>query len=370
MNPFIFGKIVEEPNFCKRQALVSDLQDAIVAGQNTVIYGRRRVGKSSLVFHTAKKSEERLFLLIDLFFTKDAAMFLEYCTTALFALNSQRAGLLEKGIQALKRIRPKIEIDPQSGTPSLSLGISRDEPEILLNTIDDFFGFLAAEFKADQLIVCFDEFQSVLAYPDAERLLAKIRSRVQYHKFPYVFTGSDRSGLKSIFARENSPFYKSARAIEVKAVERIDFQPFLNAKFKAGKREVLEEVWDSIFELEITGDIQQLCSALWQSSESESVIDRATLVAAYDRIFAQEIEGFRSTLGNLSALQLRVLKAIAQSGVANLYSRESQQSIQVSASSIRRSVTSLIEKWILIKDHEQIYFNNPFLKLFINEKRI
>jgi len=370
MNPFIFGKIVEKPNFCTRKALADDLQDAIVAGQNAVLYGRRRVGKSSLVLHTAKKSPERLFLLVDLFFTKDAAMFLEYCTTALFTFNSQRTGLLEKGVQALKRIRPKIEIDPQSGTPSLSLGISRDEPETLLNTIDDFFSFLAAEFKPDQLIVCFDEFQSVLGYPDAERLLAKIRSQVQYHKFPYIFTGSDRSGLKSIFANEGSPFYKSARAIEIKSVERSDFQPFLNHKFKAGQRTLSDSVWDSIFELEITGDIQQLCSSLWQSSEAGTVVNLETLTAAYDRIFAQEIEGFRSSLGNLSALQLRVLKAIAKSGIANLYSRESQQSIQASASSIRRSVTALTEKWILIKDHDEISFNNPFLKLFINEKRI
>lgn len=370
MNPFVFGKIVEAPHFCPRKALVDDLQDAVDAGQNTVLYGRRRVGKSSLVLHTAKKTPERIFLLIDLFFTKDAAMFLDYCTTALFAFNSQRAGLLEKGVQALKRIRPKIEIDPQTGTPSLSLGISRDEPENLLNTIDDFFGFLASEFEPDQLIVCFDEFQSVLKYPDAERLLAKIRGQVQYHKFPYIFTGSDRSGLKSIFADQASPFYKSVRAIEIGTLERDDFQPFLNDKFKAGKRTVADHVWDSIFKLEVTGDIQQLCSALWQSSESGSLIDQATLTAAYDRIFAQEIEGFRSTLGNLSALQFRVLKAVAHSGIESLYSRQSQQSIEASASSIRRSVTALTEKWILIKNHEKIFFNNPFLQLFITEKRI
>jgi AAA+ ATPase superfamily predicted ATPase len=64
MNPFIFGKVV--------------------------LYGRRRVGKSSLVLNTAKQHPKRLFLLIDLFFTKDTAMFLEYSTNVLFAFNSQR----------------------------------------------------------------------------------------------------------------------------------------------------------------------------------------------------------------------------------------------------------------------------------------
>ncbi len=368
MNPFIFGKIVESPNFCAREELKEDLNDAIISGQNVVLYGRRRVGKSSLVFNAAKQNPKRLFLLIDLFFTKDAAMFLEYSTNALMAFNADRKGLLEKGMQALKRLRPRMELDPQTGTPSLSLGLSRDDPQQVLNTIDDFFAFLDKEFKADQLIVCFDEFQSVLKYPEADVLLAKIRSKVQYHKFPYIFTGSDRSGLKGIFADESSPFYKSARAIEVPSIERKAFQPFLRRKFTAGKRKLSPEIWDAVFELEITGDIQQLCSALWQSSKEGTELSSKTLDAAYQRIFSQEIEGFRNLLGNLPALQLRVLKDIARNGTENIYSRESQTRINASSSSIRRAVDALIDKWVLVRDHNTIYFNNPFLRLFIQKE--
>lgn len=370
MNPFIFGKVVEADNFCPREALLADLEDAIGSGQNVVLYGRRRVGKSSVVYNAAKRNPERLFLLIDLFFTKDTAMFLEYCTSALFAFNTHRRGLLEKGMQALKRIRPKMELDPQTGTPSLSLGLSNSDPEILLHTVEDFFTFLKNEFGPGQLLVCFDEFQSVLAYPEAEVLLAKIRGNVQYHKFPYIFTGSDRSGLKKVFSEENSPFYKSARAIEVPSIERQAFQPFLAAKFKSGRRKVASEVWDAIFELEITGDVQQLCSALWQSSSSGSTIGVATLDAAYERIFGQEIEGFRSTLGALPALQLRVLKTVAENGITGLYSAQSQQEVGASGSSIRRAMEALVDKWILVKNQEQIHFNNPFLRLFIRQKRL
>jgi hypothetical protein len=368
MNPFIFGKVVESANFCPRDALIEDLDDAIQTGQNVVLYGRRRVGKSSLVLNAAKQNPKRLFMLIDLFFTKDAAMFLEYSTNALFAFNAQRKGLMEKGMQALKRLRPRMDLDPQSGTPSLSLGLSREDPQLVLHTIDDFFAFLESEFKADQLLVCFDEFQSVLQYPEADVLLAKIRSKVQYHKFPYIFTGSDRSGLKRIFADEGSPFYKSARAIEVPSIERATFEPFLRRKFTSGKRKLEPEIWDAVFKLEITGDVQQLCSALWQSSKAGTTLNAATLDMAYQRIFGQEIEGFRNLLGNLPALQLRVLKDIARNGTDNLYSRESQQRIEASSSSIRRAVNALIDKWVLIKDHNTIYFNNPFLRLFIQQQ--
>jgi hypothetical protein len=370
MNPFVFGKIVESADFCPREALLHDLRDAIDAGQNIVVYGRRRVGKSSLVYNAAKREPERMFLLVDLFFTKDTAMFLEYCTSALLAFNTRRAGLLEKGLQALKRVRPRIELDPRTGTPSLSLGLSRSDPGLLLHTVDDFFTFLGEEFGPRQILVCFDEFQSVLGYPEAEPLLAKIRGKVQYHGFPYIFTGSDRHGLKAIFSEEGSPFYKSARAIEVRTIERAAFQPFLDAKFSSGGREVSDEVWDAIFELEITGDIQQLCSALWQSSDSGTVIGSTTLDAAYERIFGQEIEGFRSIIGGLPPLQRRVLKRIAELGTGGLYSTQSQQEIGASGSSIRRAVEGLVDKWILVSDETEIRFNNPFLRMFLRRNRI
>ena len=75
-------------------------------------------------------------------------------------------------------------------------------------------------------------------------------------------------------------------------------------------------------------------------------------------------------LGGLTALQLRVLKFIAGNGTENLYSLESQQTIGASASSIRRSVTALTDKWILVKDPEKIYFNNPFLRQFLIMRKI
>lgn len=292
-------------------------------------------------------------------------MFLEYSKNALMAFNAQRSGLLEKGMKALQRLRPRMELDPQTGTPSLSLGFSRDHSEQILHTIDDFFAFLGKEFKKDQILICFDEFQSVLQYPDADILLAKLRSQIQYNAFPYIFTGSDRSGLKQVFAQEKSPFYKSARALEVGAIDRATFQPFLEKKFAKGERELKEAVWKAIFELEITGDVQQLCSAIWQSSKPGSTVGKTTLEAAYQRIFGQEIEGFRTVIGNLPALQLRVLKEIAHNGIQNIYSRETQQRIDASSSSIRRAVIALVDKWILVQDHKEIFFNNPFLRRFI-----
>jgi len=365
MNPFVYGKIVENEAFCPRDALISELGGCFESGQNTVLFGRRRVGKSSLVLAAGKHFPKRLLFRVDLFFTKDTAMFLEYCSNALFSFQNQRKGMFEEILSALKRVRPRIELDSNTGAPSLSFGLSGADPALLLHTVDDFFDYLGNAFGKNQLIVCFDEFQSILEYPEPEALLAKIRSKVQYHPFPYVFTGSDRSGLKTVFTRPKSPFYKSVRPIEVPSIPRKDFQPFLQKKFADGERTVSAEVWNELFSLEIPGDIQQLCAALWENSSAGDSLVKNVLPAAWGQIFAQEIEGFRSLLGELTALQLRVLKQIAKTGTENLYSLDSQQAIGASASSIRRSLTALTAKWILAKDDGAVYFNNPFLRQFL-----
>ncbi len=370
MNPFIYGKVVEDKHFCPRNMLLSELCGSIESGQNCVVFGRRRVGKSSLVLNAGRQFPDRLLFLVDLFFTKDAGMFLEYCINALLAFDRGRKGLLQKTMGALKRIRPSVEFDPNTGVPSFSLDVSNNNEAVLLNTVDDFFEFLGNEFASDQIVVCFDEFQSVLRYSGSDLLLAKIRGKIQYHQFPYIFTGSDRSGLKKIFTQPQSPFYKSIRPIEVPVIPQEVFQPFLEEKFAGGQRTVDADVWNELFELEVPGDIQQLCAALWECSDSGCVIEADTLREACERVFSQEIEGFRSLITELTALQLRVLKFIAAKGVVNLYSHKSQQSIGASASSIRRSLTTLVRKWILVEDQGSVYFNNPFLKQYLTIHKV
>jgi hypothetical protein len=120
MNPFVFGKIVEDQQFCPRESLTASLATCIESGQNTVVYGRRRVGKSSLVLHACKRFPKRSRLLVDLFFSKDAVMFLQYCSHALLSMKARRKGILERTVSALRRARPRLDIDPDTGAPSLS----------------------------------------------------------------------------------------------------------------------------------------------------------------------------------------------------------------------------------------------------------
>ena len=66
MNPFKYGQIVKENDFCPRPELERNLANQIKRGQNVYIQGERRVGKSSLIFETVRKLKKPRIVYIDL----------------------------------------------------------------------------------------------------------------------------------------------------------------------------------------------------------------------------------------------------------------------------------------------------------------
>ena len=65
MNPFKYGCIVDGKNFCSRPRLARQMSEYIRSGQNLVIQGERRIGKSSLVTNTVKAMKGYRLLYAD-----------------------------------------------------------------------------------------------------------------------------------------------------------------------------------------------------------------------------------------------------------------------------------------------------------------
>jgi len=56
MNPFIFGSVVTGKNFTNRTKILKSLKDTCQNGQNILIYGDRRIGKTSLIVELLKNN--------------------------------------------------------------------------------------------------------------------------------------------------------------------------------------------------------------------------------------------------------------------------------------------------------------------------
>ena len=82
--------------------------------------------------------------------------------------------------------------------------------------------------KTNPFVVVFDEFQDILNLKDAREVLALLRSKVQFQTdIAYVFAGSIRNKMDSIFNNPDSAFFKSAIPIHVGSLDKNTFQELI-----------------------------------------------------------------------------------------------------------------------------------------------
>ncbi|MFA5812621.1 MAG: AAA family ATPase, partial [bacterium] len=313
MNPFKYGRVVSAGDFCPRPDLLRELKGFIRSGQNVVLQGERRMGKTSLIYEAIREMKRRRMLYVDMLEIKSSDDLCKRMVKALISME-QRAGFLERILKSLSQLRPVVSVDPLTGQPSISLDAAvRMKPD----SIDGLLDLIRNIHKRTPLVVVFDEFQDILNLPDARETLAILRSRIQFHRdISYIFAGSVRNQMSEIFTDPESAFFKSAVSVEVGPIDADVFARFLTAKFKIGKRSVDSGLLEKLIELAefVPGDVQELCGALWETTSYKDKLRETRIAAALDLIYARESKGYESALVQLTAQQLKCLVGVARMG--------------------------------------------------------
>ena len=371
MNPFYYGQIVKDENFCRRPELVDNLGGNIKRGQNVYIQGERRTGKSSLIFETIRKLKKIRLIYVDLLEVKSSDDFLKRVVMAVVSMEKS-ARFFEQIFQKLAHIRPIASVDPLTGLPTLTIDAAVElKPDSIPGVLDLVSSYHS---KAKPLVVVFDEFQDVLNLKDARQTLALLRSKVQFQSdIAYVFAGSIRNKMDSIFNDPDSAFFKAAIPIQVGSLKNETFQKFIIGKFETGKRRIKPETLDSIFDIcfQIPGDIQQLCGALWDTTSSGEGISEEQLPSALELIFSHELKGYETILNVISRQQLKLLTALARmGGKAPMSSEFLKNSGIIQASSVRRALGRLVDLRIIFYYENEYRFINPFFRAWLLNKKL
>ena len=371
MNPFKYGQIVKKNDFCPRPEMEKNLANQIKRGQNVYIQGERRTGKSSLIFETVRKLKKPRIIYIDLMETKTPDDFIKRIVSSVISIE-QPKGVLNKVFSKLSYLRPVASIDPLSGMPTLSLDASVQLRPDSISGVLDLISSL--QLKTKPLVVVFDEFQDVLNLREANATLAQLRSKVQFQSdIPYLFAGSIRNQMNNIFNDPDSAFFKSAVPIEVGPLNKTSFQGFVAKKFKTGKREISSAAMDHIFEtcFHVAGDIQQLCSALWDVTSPGDDIHKEQIPLALERLFSHELKGYQTTLKFISGQQLNFLTSLARiGGHAPTSSQFLRQSGIRQASSAQAALKRLLNLKIIFYYENEVRFVNPFFRAWLLYKNL
>ena len=360
MNPFRYGCTVKGDYFCQRKTLSRQLRNFIESGQNVVIQGERRMGKTSLVLETVDTMRGVALFHADLLCVRDVADLCRRLAAALCRLE-RKAGFVEKIARSIGRLRPTLSIDPDNGSPVVSVDTAAANE---ITSLEVMMDAIMSETGQRKTCVVLDEFQDILDMEDGERVIAVLRGRIQLDSdTPYIFLGSVRNRMTDIFWHPDSPFYHSAAALPVGEIDRGDFLKFLRGRFALGRRELPEPIFEKIANLarDTPGYMQEFCDAIWDVTDENAVIDESALKRALTTIFSRERDHYEIFLRRLTALQMRVLKAIAEIGGKEIYSGAFMQKIAVySPGSVKRAVEKLVASGIVFKHNGECKFTNPF----------
>ena len=370
MNPFAYGRVVDSTQYCTRPKVEKALKSMMESGQNAVVYGERRIGKTSLILHVAKKLRKSRMVYFDFLACHTAADLTERIARGV--LETKNRSFFNLALKAFAALRLTITVDSQTGNPSVSLGVNPSSHSEAIESLETTLERLYELHQQKPLIAVLDEFQQVLSIPDGEKILARMRSRIQMHAtLPYIFSGSIREDMQKIFSDPKSPFYKSALPVEVEAIERKRFDAYLTKRFVGTGRKIDPALFDAIYELgiHITGDLQQMCWALWTCSSNGDTVNLKTLDEALEMIFAMESRNFEDTVALLAPSQLKILQSLAHLEDAGLYSTEfKQHSGVLNNRAISKAVQRLEDLRLLTRYKGSYHISNPFFTLWIKRK--
>ncbi len=365
MNPFKHGQIVTGDDFCGRQEELRLLRERIVTGQNVVLYGDRRCGKSSLIAEAVRTSEKRHAVFVDFLNVRSIDDVCKRIAAGILRMERAETVFRKLG-RTLTSLRPTLTVDPLTGLPSVGFGShTRLDADSVVSAL-----FLLGDLSGSRrIVVVLDEFQGVLSIPGSDQLLGLMRSEIQRQgDLCYIFAGSVRHDMYAIFSEPDSPFFKSATIMSIPVLERSVFAGFLTKRFASGKRVVTDQAMELIFEAvsDVPGDVQHLCEAIWDTTNENESVDNQQVQNGLRRILSQYTEHFQTLLTGLTEFQIRCLRTLARIGGDHIASNAFlSHGGFTNASSIKSAVRRLCRLGILIEKDKAYQFINPFFAAWL-----
>ncbi len=369
INPFIVSGRIEPEYFCDRKTESTRLVKSVTNGNNLVLISPRRMGKTGLVRYCYElpeiKSQYYTFF-IDILHTSSMREFVYALGKEIYnTLQPRGEKIAVLFLQALKSIRGRLTLDSVTGQPSFSLELGDIErPEFLL---EDIFNYLEGADKP--CIVTIDEFQQVAKYPE-NNTEALLRSYIQKSSnCKFIYAGSERHMMQEMFLSAKRPFYQSADMLELKAIPKEAYTPFIAENFREFGKDIAsgcaEQVYD-FFEGH-TFYIQKVFNEAFTDTAEGQACTSDTVNTALHSILESYDTTFRERLSTITEKQKEFLYAVAAEGeVSSVTSAAFIKKHRLSsASSVQAAAKKLLEFGLLTQTGGSYRVENRFFGLWI-----
>ncbi|MGY6742337.1 MAG: AAA family ATPase [Cecembia sp.] len=367
-NPFILSGYHSPKYFCNRKNELLWLEEQFSNERNIVLYAHRRMGKTALIkhfFYHLEKSKTASTVFVDLLGTSSMPEANKKIATAIVQkFGDFKGGIGQKMLAMISSLGATIGLDPLSGTPQVSFGLVKPtEVEKSMEAIGSFL----KEIKKPVLIAI-DEFQQITPYPE-ENSEAVFRAWTQ--EFPmirFIFSGSHRQMMQTMFTDQNRPFYNSAQMLALDTIERSDYIKFIKDFFAQAKLKIKKETLEIIFEWTRmqTYYVQLVCNKLYGRGQS---VTKELLMEVQQEMLNQEAPLIATYQQLLTDFQWRTLKAIAiQEMVGSPTSQEFLTKFSLgAASSVSSAMQMLLKKGFVVQENNQYTLHDTLLLRWLQQ---
>jgi len=353
-NPFIISGYISPTFFCDREKEHERIVSAVKNGRNITILSLRRIGKTGLikhVFHHLAGNENLRILYFDIMPTSCLSEFVREFAKSIIVEEQKRSGsYLKKITQLLSGIRGKLSFNQLTGAPELEIDYRRAQESE--KDIAWIFQYLAAQ--KEQIVIAIDEFQQIVSYPE-KNVEALLRAYCQQlNNVSFIFSGSSKHLLSSMFSEYGRPFYQSSDILFLERINKEQYADFIFQHFKSNKRNIAKEWIDKVLEEYdcYTFYVQFFFNKLFATEIKEITPE---LITEISQEILREREGIYYNYKNLlTNNQFALLKAIAKEGkVLRPNSGEFIHKYRLTQpSSINRSLKSLLDKEMIYEERK------------------
>lgn len=367
-NPFLLSGYHSPAYFCNRDKALAWLIEQFDNERNAVIYANRRMGKTALIrhfFYHLENQKQAKTIFVDLLGTTSMAEANKKLATAIIGQLGNTANGLGKTLMGLlSAVGATISMDPVSGAPQVSVGLV--QPAALPRSMEAIGNYLKAYTKP--VVIAIDEFQQIVNYSDAN---AEAMFRSWTQEFPmirFVFSGSHRHMMQTMFSDQHRPFYSSAQLMALHPLEASEYRKFIQAFFKKDKMQITDDVIEAMFAWARmqTYYVQLICNKLFARAQNPNA---DVLYEVQQEMLQQEAPLFGTYQQLLTDFQWKTLKAIAMAAsVENPTSQEFIIKYQLGAtSSVSTALNTLVKKEFVVKQDDGYCLHDTLLMRWLQQ---
>ena len=371
-NPFKYGSRVGGNSFFDRAKIIHDMLCVAEGGNNAVLYGPRRYGKTSLVGEIMGSLRSRGWICIELNMMDMASLddFIAQYAKAVYREVSPVLGTIRQVADLFKRVSPKFGIDDE-GRPELKFEItSRKAGLDALRTVLELPGRICPK---DKTLIVFDEFQEVESFGLGTQFERTMRSAIQNQSdISYVFLGSKTHMLERMFDTPSRPFYNSAQKFLLSRPPENESADFVSARFKGEGISISPDLSRKIVSL--AGDVPYYIQALgsWTygatTGRGSKKVSPADVDEAFQSLYAAETILLENTFASRPESQRLLMRALANEPTSRFHEAYRDRHALPPTATTNTALRRLVKESIVEKMDGAYVLTDPLLAYHLGSR--